>query len=74
MAGLWRLFRHWGKNGYSYLPDPYVVHIHFISYHGVSHHYLYGDGFLDEHEALHFICPQESAQIPVTMSQSANVN
>ena len=34
-------------------PYPDVVHLYFLSYHGLSSYYLYGPCFLDEHKKLH---------------------
>ena len=34
-------------------PHPHVVHLYFLSHNGLSHYYLYGPGFLDEHEKVH---------------------
>ena len=63
MAGLWRLCCYWRKNGYRYIPDPYVVHIHIVPYHGITHCCVYGNGVLDEHKALYPECEEESAEV-----------
>jgi len=63
MAGIWCLYGHWGKNGYRHVPDTDLVYLYFIPYHGISADRLFYPGFLDEYQKIHFIRPEESAEI-----------
>lgn len=49
MEGIWRMLGHWRKNGCGNISHPAVVHLHFLSYHGLAHHRLYGACLLDEY-------------------------
>lgn len=52
MAGFRCLQRHWRQIGNCYQSHSYVVHLYLVPYNGISNHYLYDPGFLDEYEKI----------------------
>jgi len=53
MASFRSLFSHWRKIRDRDQPHPHVVHLYFLCHDGLPHYYLYGPGFLDEHEKVY---------------------
>ena len=53
MAGLWRLYRHRGEDGYRHFTHPYVVYLHLLPDPGLARGDLHDRCFLDEHETVH---------------------
>jgi len=47
------VFSHWRKIRHRDQPDPHVVHLYFLPYHGFSYYYLHGPRLLDEYEKIH---------------------
>lgn len=53
MAGLWSFNFHWRKNWDRNQPHSYLVHLHFSSYHGLTHNCLYDPCFFNEYEKIY---------------------
>jgi hypothetical protein len=57
MAGIWGVYGHRGQNGNRYFPDPDLVRLYILPYHGFPADRLFYPGLLDEHEKVHFVRP-----------------
>lgn len=53
MAGLWRIKLYWRQNWDRNQPYPDLVHLHFASYNGITHYYLYDPCLSDECKTIY---------------------
>ena len=53
MAGVWRLYRNWRKNGHCDIRNQKIFYLYFLSHAWLSCNILFVFGFLDEHKKLY---------------------
>ena len=53
MAGVWRLYCYWRKNGNRHFRDQALFYLYFVSHFWVAGYFLYDPGVLDEYQKLH---------------------
>jgi len=71
MAGVWRLYGHWRKNGRCYVSHTEIFYLHLIPYFGFAHYLLSHSCFLDEYKKLHQKFPEEPRALSLEIDGNA---